>query len=91
MHKRLGIGREENPEDMSVKSLYQNEVTSCRRSTPSEIIIGADSIDLEIKIFEGRPFTINEVSHLGQQPHRRRNHPPRASTRGRANSTTARC
>ncbi len=65
MHKRLGIGREENPEDMSVKSLYQNEGYLMSQIDPSEIIIGADSIDLEIKIFEGRPFTINEVSISG--------------------------
>ena len=32
---------------------------------PAEIIIGADSIDLEIKIFEGKQFTINNVNISG--------------------------
>lgn len=65
MHKRLGIGREENPEDMSVKSLYQNEGYLMSQIDPSEIIIGPDSIDLEIKVFEGKPFSINEVNISG--------------------------
>lgn len=62
LHKRLGIGKEENPEDMSqIKSLYQNEGYLMSQIDPSEIIVGPDSIDLEIKVFEGKPFTINEV------------------------------
>lgn len=65
MYKRLGIGREENPEEMSVKSLYQNEGYLMSQIEPSEIIIGPDSIDLEVKVFEGKPFSINEVSISG--------------------------
>ncbi|MEG2366072.1 MAG: POTRA domain-containing protein, partial [Alistipes sp.] len=65
MYKRLGIGREENPEDMSVKSLYQNGGYLMSQIEPSEIIIGADSIDLEVKVFEGKPFYINEVKISG--------------------------
>ena len=65
MHKRLGIGREENPEDMSVKSLYQNSGYLMSQIEPTETIIGADSIDLELKIFEGKQFTINEVGITG--------------------------
>jgi len=65
MHKRLGIGREENPEDMSVKSLYQNSGYLMSQIEPTETIIGADSIDPELKIFEGKQFTINEVGITG--------------------------
>ena len=65
MHKRLGIGREENPEDMSVKSLYQNSGYLMSQIEPTETIIGTDSIDLELKIFEGKQFTINEVGITG--------------------------
>ena len=65
MHKRLGIGKEENPEDMSIKSLYQNSGYLMSQIEPSETIIGTDSIDLEIKIFEGKQFTINEVGITG--------------------------
>ena len=65
MHKRLGIGKEENPEDMSIKSLYQNSGYLMSQIEPAETIIGADSIDLELKIFEGKQFTINEVGITG--------------------------
>ena len=65
MHKRLGIGKEENPESMSVKTLYQNQGYLMSQVVPAETIIGADSIDLEIKVFEGKPFTINEVGITG--------------------------
>ena len=65
MHKRLGIGKEENPEDMSIKSLYQNNGYLMSQIEPTETIIGTDSIDLEIKIFEGKQFTINEVGITG--------------------------
>ena len=65
MHKRLGVGKEMNPEEISVSSLYQNDGYLMSQIEPSEIIIGADSIDLEIKIFEGKQFTINEVNITG--------------------------
>ena len=65
MHKRLGIGKEMNPEEMSVSSLYQNDGYLMSQVEPSEIIIGQDSIDLEIKIFEGKQFTINNVDISG--------------------------
>ncbi len=65
MHKRLGIGREVNPDEMSVSSLYQNQGYLMSQISPDEIIVGADSIDLVIKIFEGKQFTINEVGISG--------------------------
>ena len=65
MHKRLGIGKEMNPEEMSVSSLYQNDGYLMSQVEPSEIIVGQDSIDLEIKIFEGKQFTINNVDISG--------------------------
>ncbi len=65
MHKRLGIGKEVNPDDMSVSSLYQNQGYLMSQIDPDEVVIGADSIDLVIKIFEGKQFTINEVGISG--------------------------
>lgn len=65
MHKRLGIGKEQNPDDMSVQSLYQNDGYLMSQIEPAEIIIGKDSLDLEIKIFEGKQFTINNVGISG--------------------------
>ena len=67
MHKRLGIGKEENPEDRSVKSLYQNEGYLMSQIEPAEVIIAPDSIDIEVKVFEGKQFTINEVGITGNQ------------------------
>ncbi len=61
MHRRLGVGRENNPQEQSISSMYQNSGYLASKIEPSEIIIGADSIDMEIKIFEGRPFTVNSV------------------------------
>ncbi len=63
--KRLGIGAEANPDEMSVSTLYQNAGYLMSMVEPSETIIGADSIDLEMKIYEGRPFTINNITIRG--------------------------
>ncbi len=65
MNKRLGIGAEANPDEMSISTLYQNEGYLMSVIEPAETIVGRDSIDLEMKIFEGKPFTINEVSIAG--------------------------
>ncbi|MBQ2727639.1 MAG: BamA/TamA family outer membrane protein, partial [Alistipes sp.] len=65
MHKRLGFGKEMNPEEMSVSSLYLNDGYLMSQIEPAEIIVGKDSIDLEIKIFEGKQFTINNVDISG--------------------------
>ena len=67
MHKRLGIGKETNPDEMSVSSLYQNEGYLMSQIEPAETIIGADSIDIEVKVFEGKQFTINNVGISGNQ------------------------
>ena len=65
IHKRLGVGKEGNPDDMSVSSLYQNDGYLMSQIEPDEIIVGKDSLDLEIKIFEGNQFTINNVGITG--------------------------
>lgn len=67
MHKRLGIGKEMNPEEMSVSSLYQNDGYLMSQIEPTETVIGPDSIDIEVKVFEGKQFTINEVGITGNQ------------------------
>ncbi len=67
MHKRLGIGKETDPEAMSVSSLYQNDGYLMSQIDPAETIIGKDSIDIQVKIFEGKQFTINEVGITGNQ------------------------
>ena len=65
MHKRLGIGRETNPEEMSVSTLYQNNGYLMSQIEPTEIVVAKDTIDMEIKVFEGKPFTVNEVGISG--------------------------
>lgn len=65
LQKRLGIGKEGNPDDMSITSLYQNDGYLFFQIEPSEVIIGNDSIDLEIKIIEGKQATINDVTITG--------------------------
>lgn len=65
MHKRLGIGKEMNPEEMSISSLYNNSGYLMSQIEPAEIVVSPDSLDLEIRIFEGKPFTINEVGISG--------------------------
>ncbi len=65
MYKRLGIGRDANPDEISVLTLYQNEGYLMSQIDPAEVVVGRDSIDLELKIFEGRPFTINNVEISG--------------------------
>lgn len=67
MDKRLGIRKEANPEEMSVSSLYQNEGYLMSQVEPAETVIGADSIDIEVKIFEGKQFTINNINISGNQ------------------------
>ena len=67
MHKQLGIGKETDPEAMSVSSLYQNEGYLMSQIEPAETIIAPDSIDIEVKVFEGKQFTINEVGITGNQ------------------------
>ena len=65
MHRRLGIGRENDPEQQSVTTLYQNNGYLMSQIEPTEIVVAKDTIDMEIKVFEGKPFTVNEVGISG--------------------------
>jgi outer membrane protein insertion porin family len=66
LHKRLGVGTDPNIEDNStITALYQNQGYLMSRIEPAEIVVGTDSLDLDIKIFEGEPFTINNVGLTG--------------------------
>ena len=65
IHKRLGIGKEMNPEEMSISSLYQNDGYLVSQIEPAEIVVGPDSLDLEVRVFEGKQFTINNVGISG--------------------------
>ncbi|MBQ4278730.1 MAG: outer membrane protein assembly factor BamA [Rikenellaceae bacterium] len=66
LYKRLGYDKENNPEDPStISSLYQNKGYLYFQLDPEEKVVGEDSVDLNIKIFEGKPFTVNEVTFTG--------------------------
>ena len=65
MHKRLGVGREVDPEGVSVANLYQNNGYLMSQVEPAEHVVAEDTIDMEIKVFEGKQFTINEVDISG--------------------------
>lgn len=68
LYKRLGIGKETDMEDVTqISALYQNNGYLMSSIEPTEIVVGADSVDLEIKVFEGKPFTINNVDISGNQ------------------------
>ena len=68
LHKRLGVGREINIEDnTTITALYQNKGYLMSKIEPAEVVVGVDSLDLEIKIFEGEQFTINNVAIRGNE------------------------
>lgn len=66
IHKNLGIGMEVNPEDPNtVSSLYQDEGYIFSQVEPAETIVGEDSIDITVRIIEGKPARWNEVNITG--------------------------
>lgn len=65
LNKILGVGKDASPDDMSISSLYQNDGYLFFQLMPSEEVVGKDSIDLTLKIIEGKQATINEVSISG--------------------------
>lgn len=67
LDKRLGIGNDPGVADdpTAIATMYKNSGYLRFDIEPTENVIGKDSIDLEIKIFEGRPHTINKVNIAG--------------------------
>lgn len=53
-------------EDMSsISSLLQNNGYLFSSIDPGEVVVGEDSIDINVKIFEGKQAKINEVRISG--------------------------
>lgn len=65
MHKRLGLPPYSSPDEQSILSLYKDQGYLTSQIDPAEIIVGRDSIDLELRVFEGKQFTINNVGISG--------------------------
>ena len=54
-----------NPKGMDIYGLYQDDGYLFFRCTPVEVAVAGDSIDIEMRIFEGEQATINEVTITG--------------------------
>ncbi len=65
MDKMLGIRTGVDPMYESVASLYQNNGYLRSNIEAQEIVVAADSIDLLIKIIEGKQATLNEITIAG--------------------------
>ena len=68
INERLGLGSSVDFDDpFQISALYQNNGYLTSTIIPNEIVVAQDSIDLEIQIFEGKPFTINKVDITGNR------------------------
>ena len=65
MDKQLGIREETDPMKNSVSSLYQNNGYLMSDIEPQEVIVGPDSLDLQIKIIEGKQASMNDITITG--------------------------
>jgi outer membrane protein insertion porin family len=54
-----------NPNGNDISSLYMDEGHLFFSVTPVETMVNGDSIDLEMRIFEGKPAIINKVTIVG--------------------------
>ncbi|MFH1004425.1 MAG: outer membrane protein assembly factor BamA [Bacteroidota bacterium] len=54
-----------NPNSMDVSSLYMDDGYLFFQITPVEILVEGDSIDMEMRIYEGKQATINRVTVKG--------------------------
>jgi outer membrane protein insertion porin family len=54
-----------NPKGMDISGLYMDDGYLFFRINPVEIVVGGDSIDVEMRITEGEQATINEVTITG--------------------------
>ncbi len=54
-----------NPKGMDISGLYMDDGYLFFRITPFEVAVNGDSIDVEMRIFEGEQATINEVTISG--------------------------
>jgi outer membrane protein insertion porin family len=54
-----------NPKGMDISGLYMDDGYLFFRISPVEVAVAGDSIDVEMRIFEGEQATINEVTIVG--------------------------
>jgi outer membrane protein insertion porin family len=56
-----------NPKGMDISGLYMDDGYLFFRINPVEVAVAGDSIDVEMRIFEGEQATINEVTITGNE------------------------
>ena len=54
-----------NPSGYDISSLYMDDGYLFFQITPSEVNVQNDSIDLEIRLYEGKPALVNRVTVVG--------------------------
>lgn len=67
MNERLGLRQKAGGDDFSVMTMYHNDGYLALQIDPQETIIEGDSIDVEIKMLEGRQMSINKVTFTGNE------------------------
>lgn len=65
MEDKLGLSQEGMQNDYSIYSLYQNDGYIFSQIEPVETVVEGDSIDIQIRIIEGKQATVNEVKITG--------------------------
>jgi outer membrane protein insertion porin family len=65
LNQRLGSSNDEQPDDDAVSNLYYNRGYIFASIDPVETYVGNDSVDLEIRVREGKQATINRVMISG--------------------------
>jgi outer membrane protein insertion porin family len=56
-----------NPKGLDISGLYMDDGYLFFRINPVEVAVAGDSIDVEMRIFEGEQATINEVTIVGNE------------------------
>lgn len=65
MGKRLGVGDRAKITDHSVSTKYKDDGYLAFRLEPIETVVRGDSVDVQIRMIEGKQFRINDVSFAG--------------------------
>lgn len=64
-YDRVALDKRLNTDEESVSSIYQNQGYLFFNATPIEVKVDNDSVDVEIRINEGKPATISYISIAG--------------------------
>lgn len=65
IYDKITLEKRLNTDENSISTLYMDEGHLFFQAIPVEVKIDKDSIDLEIRIHEGKPATINKINIIG--------------------------